>query len=157
MAPESLLRWTPHRSKFALSARPLNVTLEVILGIDTSGVAPASDHGHGTTTLPTTRSPLRKSPRALKAALVALERTALTLLAVAVSILVPEFASVMAVLGATFSFVLCIIGPVCAKVALAGGARRCGPWDALLLLVSSAMAVWGTMCAFESAAPEPLR
>ena len=124
----------------------------MLLGLDTAGAAPG-DHG-----VPTSSSAHPShAPSALKRALVAAERCALALLSVAVSILVPEFASVMAVLGATFSFVLCIIGPVCAKVALAGGARRCGPWDALLLLVSSAMAVWGTMCAFESAAPEPLR
>ncbi|KAL1952046.1 hypothetical protein VTO73DRAFT_1195 [Trametes versicolor] len=155
-------------SKFALAARPLNVTLEVILGIDTSGVAPSSDHGGGpsTTTLPVTASPLRKSPLAVKAALIALERSVLTLLAVAISILVPEFASVMAVLGSTFSFVLCVIGPVSAKIALAGVGvaagggvggwwRRCGWWDGLLLVVSASMAVWGTVCAFTTVAEVP--
>ncbi|OJT11826.1 Vacuolar amino acid transporter 1 [Trametes pubescens] len=157
-------------SKFALAARPLNVTLEVILGIDTSGVAPSStsDHGHGPSTttpngFPIAPSPLRKSPPAVKAALIALERSVLTLLAVAVSILVPEFASVMAVLGSTFSFVLCVIGPVSAKVALAGAGggvgggwwRRCQWWDGLLLVVSASMAVWGTICAFTTVAPVP--
>ncbi|KAI0374250.1 hypothetical protein BV20DRAFT_1110835 [Pilatotrama ljubarskyi] len=155
-------------TKFALSARPLNVTLEVILGIDTSGVS-SPEHG-GAPPLPTTTvSPLRKSPKSVKALLIALERTGLTLLAVAVSILVPEFASVMAVLGSTFSFVLCVIGPVSAKVSLSGGStavsgagarrvgwlRRCGVWDGALLVVSTAMAVWGTICAFASATPVP--
>ncbi|KAI9062988.1 hypothetical protein FKP32DRAFT_1628555 [Trametes sanguinea] len=159
-------------TKFALTARPLNVTLEVLLGIDTSGVSHAADaHAHSTTTLPSTSSPLRHTPKAVKRALIAVERTALTLLAVAVSILVPEFASVMAVLGSTFSFVLCVIGPVAAKVALegvglAGGGegvvaglggwvRRCGVWDWVLLVGSTLMAVWGTICAFMSAAPVP--
>ncbi|KAI0335356.1 hypothetical protein GY45DRAFT_1317300 [Cubamyces sp. BRFM 1775] len=174
-------------TKFALTARPLNLTLEVILGIDTSGVsdphaAASTDNGghSGTTTLPTASSPLRRSPKALKTALIALERAVLTALAVAVSILVPEFASVMAVLGSTFSFVLCVIGPVSAKIALGGagdsagfgsaggllgygyaGAQsggwwaRCGVWDGALLVVSTAMAVWGTVCAFASAAPPP--
>ncbi|CDO72322.1 hypothetical protein BN946_scf184977.g19 [Trametes cinnabarina] len=160
-------------TKFALTARPLNVTLEVLLGIDTSGVAQADAHGHGTTTLPSSSSPLRNAPKALKRTLIAVERTALTLLAVAVSILVPEFASVMAVLGSTFSFVLCIIGPVVAKIALggvglelggvaarvgdgvSGWVKRCGVWDWALLVGSTAMAVWGTICAFMSATPVP--
>ncbi|OSD03515.1 hypothetical protein PYCCODRAFT_1388448 [Trametes coccinea BRFM310] len=162
-------------TKFALTARPLNVTLEVLLGIDTTGVShgDAHGHGHGTTTLPSASSPLRHTPRAVKRALIALERAALTLLAVAVSILVPEFASVMAVLGSTFSFVLCVIGPVAAKVALGGvggesvgvgvvglaglrgWVRRCGVWDWALLVGSTLMAVWGTICAFMSAAPVP--
>ncbi|KAI0778101.1 transmembrane amino acid transporter protein-domain-containing protein [Trametes elegans] len=153
-------------TKFALTARPLNITLEMLLGIDTSGVAAAAAE-HGTTLPPTAGAPLRKTPRALKTALVALERAVLAVLAVAVSILVPEFASVMAVLGSTFSFVLCIIGPVCAKVALAsaGAASGAGPgeswlartawWDGVLLVVSVAMALWGTWCAFQSAAPVP--
>ncbi|KAI0361716.1 hypothetical protein OH77DRAFT_1516648 [Trametes cingulata] len=156
-------------TKFALSARPLNVTLEVILGIDTSGVS-SPDHGGSAPALPTsTTSPLRKSPKSLKTLLIALERTVLTLLAVAVSILVPEFASIMAVLGSTFSFVLCVIGPVSAKVSLSGGStaaagagarwdgwvRRCGVWDGTLLVVSTGMAVWGTVCAFLSATPVP--
>ena len=157
------------------------MTLEVILGIDTSGVsdphaAASTDNGghSGTTTLPTASSPLRRSPKALKTALIALERAVLTALAVAVSILVPEFASVMAVLGSTFSFVLCVIGPVSAKIALGGGDgtgllghgypggqgiggwwARCGMWDGVLLVVSTVMAVWGTVCAFMSATPAP--
>ncbi|KAI0651771.1 transmembrane amino acid transporter protein-domain-containing protein [Trametes meyenii] len=154
-------------SKFALTARPLSVTLEIILGIDTSGISP-SDHSGApkpsTTTTPgggTAAAPLRKTPKSLKTTLVALERTVLACLAVAVSILVPEFASVMAVLGSTFSFVLCVIGPVLAKVALRADAARggwfgrCGVWDGLLLVISTAMAVWGTVCAFESATPVP--
>ncbi|KAH9857857.1 transmembrane amino acid transporter protein-domain-containing protein [Lenzites betulinus] len=154
-------------SKFALAARPLNVTLEVLLGIDTSGIAAASEHG---TTLPNAGAPLRTSPRAVKSALIALERAALTAAAVAVSIVVPEFAAVMAVLGSTFSFVLCVIGPVLAKIALSGSAgtlgvgagagaeswwRRCGWWDGALLVVSASMSMWGTACAFMTAAPVP--
>ena len=120
----------------------------MILGIDTSGLAPP-DHAPAPSSSPSAPAP--KHPK-LRGTLVALERTVLTLLSVAVSILIPEFASVMAVLGSTFSFLLCIIGPVSAKVALAGG---CGVWDGLLLATSSAMALWGTACAFMSAAPVP--
>ncbi|KAI0639322.1 transmembrane amino acid transporter protein-domain-containing protein [Trametes polyzona] len=154
-------------SKFALAARPLNVTLEVLLGIDSSS-AP-SEHGPAPTV--SASSPLRKTPRAVKAALVALERAALTLAAVAVSIAVPEFGSVMAVLGSTSSFTLSVIGPLAAKIALGGTGeggveadergevgrgrpwwRRAGWRDLVLLGVSVAMAAWGTVCAFMSAA-----
>ena len=123
----------------------------MLLGIDTTGAA--GDHGVPAPAPAPTSGP-SPSPKSqtLKTALIALERTVLTLLSVGVSIAIPEFASVMAVLGSTFSFLLCIIGPVSAKVALAGG---CGVWDGLLLATSSAMALWGTACAFMSAAPVP--
>ncbi|KAI0762902.1 transmembrane amino acid transporter protein-domain-containing protein [Fomes fomentarius] len=146
-------------SKFALTARPLNITIEMLLGIDTAGSS-SGDHAHDPA--PTSASPSAfpsSSPQSskpnVKALFVALERTLLTLVAVAVSILVPEFASIMAVLGSTFSFVLCIIGPVSAKLALEGGLRRCVWSDGALLVVSTGMAVWGTVCAFASAAPAP--
>ncbi len=93
----------------------------------------------------------RTASQRVKAVLVAIERVALALAAVFVSILVPEFASVMAVLGATFSFLMCVIGPLCAKIVLNGGLRKCGWTDALLLVVTTAMAVWGSICAFDSA------
>ena len=126
-------------------------------GLDTSGAAPG-DHGapaHAPSA-PASASAPTTPPGQLKQTLITAERVALTLLSVAVSVLVPEFASVMAVLGSTFSFVLCIIGPVCAKGALAGGVRRCGAWDAIVLAVSGGMAVWGTVCAFATAEVEPL-
>ena len=127
----------------------------MLLGIDPAG-SPGDHHGPAHGPEPPSSSSPTPAHKGTKTLLVALERTALTLLSVAVSVLVPEFASVMAVLGSTFSFVLCIIGPVCAKVALAGGVRRCGAWDALVLAVSGAMAVWGTVCAFATAEVEPL-
>ncbi|TBU48398.1 transmembrane amino acid transporter protein-domain-containing protein [Dichomitus squalens] len=123
-------------SKFALTSRPLNITIEMFLGIDAgSDLAPsaAAPAAHKT-----------------KAVLVAVERMVLALLAVAVSILVPQFASVMAVLGATFSFLLCIIGPLAAQIALRGRNAR----DGALLAVAVGMALWGTFCAFETAVLE---
>ncbi|KAI0724468.1 transmembrane amino acid transporter protein-domain-containing protein [Cerioporus squamosus] len=146
-------------SKYALTARPLSITIEMLLGIETTGVP--GDHGHGvpvptsSTAAAAAAAAAASKSKSVKTILIAVERTVLTLLSVAVSILVPEFASVMAVLGSTFSFLLCIIGPVSAKIALTGGLRRCGLWDGVLLVVSIAMAVWGTICAFESAAPVP--
>jgi solute carrier family 32 (vesicular inhibitory amino acid transporter) len=79
---------------------------------------------------------------------VTFERALLTSLSVAVSILVPEFSSMMAFLGSFSAFLICVIGPVSAKVAMTG---RCGPWDAFLLLTAVMMAVWGTGAAFWSA------
>ncbi|KAI1797799.1 transmembrane amino acid transporter protein-domain-containing protein [Ganoderma leucocontextum] len=124
-------------SKYALTARPLNITIEILLGID----------GAFEVAVDVTRTASQR----VKAVLVAIERIVLALAAVSVSILVPEFASVMAVLGATFSFLMCVIGPLCAKITLNGGIRKCEWKDAALLAVTAAMAVWGSICAFESA------
>lgn len=65
----------------------------------------------------------------------------------AVSILIPEFSSVMAFLGSFSAFMLCVIGPISAKSALAG---RWGVLDVLLLIVAVIMAVWGTVAPFWS-------
>ncbi|PIL32046.1 transporter [Ganoderma sinense ZZ0214-1] len=124
-------------SKYALTSRPLNITVEILLGIDG-----AFEVAAGVT---------RTAPQRVKAVLVAIERIVLAVAAVTISILVPEFASVMAVLGATFSFLMCVIGPLCAKIALNGGLRKCGWTDATLLVITASMAVWGSICAFDSA------
>jgi len=60
---------------------------------------------------------------------------------IAASILVPEFGTMMAFLGSFSAFVICVIGPISAKIALDG---RCQWYDATLLGVSILMAVWGT-------------
>ena len=112
----------------------------MILGIDAaSDLAPSS-------TAPASHK--------VKTVLVAVERMVLALLSVAVSILVPQFASIMAVLGSTFSFLLCVIGPLSAKIALSGGLRRSSGRDVALLAVTASMALWGTFCAFQTAALE---
>lgn len=150
-------------SKFALSTRPvsficrvfvlvswlpqLNITLEIMLGLET-GLQPTSPEDHPAK--PTTLSIQKGSPEphlTLKRILTVAERVVLTLLSVAVSILVPEFSSVMAFLGSFSAFMLCVIGPVSAKSALAG---RWSVWDVLLLVVAVIMAVWGTVAAFWS-------
>ncbi|KAH9946778.1 transmembrane amino acid transporter protein-domain-containing protein [Amylocystis lapponica] len=124
-------------SKFALAARPLNLTLEIALGIDTST--------HGPKPVAGADNPAHV---ALKRALTAVERIVIAVLSVVVSILVPEFSAMMAFLGACTSFVICVIGPLAAKVAIAG---RCGVGDAFLLASSVVMAVWGTFEAVWSA------
>lgn len=68
-----------------------------------------------------------------------------TCLTVAVSILVPDFSSMMAFLGSFSAFMLCVIGPLSAKGALNG---RLGWGDTALLLMGIVMAIWGTIAAF---------
>lgn len=77
--------------------------------------------------------------------LIFVERSAFTCLAVAISIIIPEFSPMMAFLGSFSAFVLCVIGPLAAKVALYGQSS----WGDMLLLVGGVvMAVWGTIAAF---------
>lgn len=77
--------------------------------------------------------------------LVIIERSAFTCLCIAVSIFFPEFSSMMAFLGSFSAFMLCVIGPVSAKVALQ---KKCSKWDAILLIIAVVMATWGTVSAF---------
>ncbi|KAF8414395.1 hypothetical protein L210DRAFT_3593149 [Boletus edulis BED1] len=76
--------------------------------------------------------------------LVVLERIMVPAMSILVSILVPQFSSLMAFLGSFSAFVICVIGPISAKIAMTG---RCRWHDAVLLGVSSLMAVWGTFSA----------
>ncbi|CCM00944.1 uncharacterized protein FIBRA_02991 [Fibroporia radiculosa] len=134
-------------SKFALSSRPLNVALEMMLGIEGSS-APVEEHGPKTQSHDVeSNHTVPKSRRILRSMFVFIERTLLTLCSVAVSIFVPEFSSMMAFLGAFSSFLLSVIGPVSAKIALS---KRCSAWDAFLLVAGVIMATWGTAAAFWS-------
>ena len=65
----------------------------------------------------------------------------MTFMAVAVSIAIPEFSSMMGILGSLFAFLMCVIGPISAKIAID---KKCTKWDALILLVGVTMASWGT-------------
>jgi len=77
------------------------------------------------------------------------QRVALTCFAIYVSINVPEFSSMMAFLGSFSAFMLSIVGPVLAKIAI----RKEWSWfDAAIILVGTVMALWGTGAAFVSAA-----
>ncbi|KAF9240943.1 transmembrane amino acid transporter protein-domain-containing protein [Melanogaster broomeanus] len=115
----------------------LNIILEIMLGLE-SAIQPRSvEDGKGTI------SP--KSHRLTKQFLAATERVMAVVMSVAVSILVPEFSALMAFLGSFSAFVICVIGPISAKIALTG---RCQWYDAALLGISVVMAVWGTFSAF---------
>ncbi|KAI0793422.1 transmembrane amino acid transporter protein-domain-containing protein [Abortiporus biennis] len=139
-------------SKYALATRPLNITLELLLGIDPSAHAIDShdeipkpseeDVPHEFTGLHPQRSV------AVTRVLKAIERSAFVVISVITSILVPEFSSMMAFLGSFSSFLLCVIGPVSAKIALTGRAS----WlDLVILITGIIMAVWGTGAAIWSA------
>lgn len=84
-----------------------------------------------------------------KALLRTIERIALALSVVAVAILFPAFGAVMAFLGAFSAFMLCVIGPICAKAALEG---RMGWVDRVLLVIGIGMAAAGTWVSFRTGA-----
>jgi len=129
-------------SKFALCTRPLNTTLEIMLGLD----PPSSPEDDVKISISTVAQGAA-SQLNIKYMLAIMERIVFTVLSVGVSILIPEFGSVMAFLGSFSAFMLCVIGPVSAKSALVGHWRA---WDILLLVVAIVMAAWGTFAAFWS-------
>jgi vesicular inhibitory amino acid transporter len=152
-------------SKFALCTRPvrliflsilhtivshthfsqLNITLEIMLGLEAT--PPPSFPDDDVKVFVSTTGYKLTSHLNFKRFLIVIERIVFTLLSVGVSILIPEFSSVMAFLGSFSAFMLCVIGPVSAKIALAG---RCGVWDALWLTIAIVMAIWGTFAALSS-------
>ncbi|KAF8140795.1 transmembrane amino acid transporter protein-domain-containing protein [Mycena galopus ATCC 62051] len=125
-------------SKFALTTQPLNTAIQILIGIDSPIGAPEELEAK-------LAEPHRGARISFKRTLGVLQRIAVTLLSVAVSILVPEFSAAMAFLGSFSAFVLCVIGPIAAKVALE---RRCGVFDGVVLVLALAMGVWGTGAAF---------
>ncbi|KAJ6502783.1 transmembrane amino acid transporter protein-domain-containing protein [Mycena vitilis] len=126
-------------TKFALTTQPLNTAIQMLIGIDSSLIAAPEELA---AKLAQTRQGARIS---IRGALSILQRVTVTLLSVAVSILVPEFSAAMAFMGSFSAFVLCVIGPIAAKVALE---RRCGVFDGLVIIMAVVMAVWGTGAAF---------
>lgn len=110
----------------------LNIILESMLGLEIAGSPALVEDGKGM--LPEGRQ-----------FFVALERIMVPVMSILVSILVPQFSSLMAFLGSFSAFVICVIGPISAKIAMT---RRCQWYDAALLGVSILMAVWGTLSAF---------
>ncbi|KAM6498264.1 Transmembrane amino acid transporter domain containing protein [Amanita muscaria] len=116
-------------SKFALNMQPLNATLEIMLGSNDSKLRP------------------KASPEEsfLQKFLAGFRRIVLTILAIVVSILFPEFSVVMAFLGSFSAFIINIVGPVAAKVTMQG---RCNVFDGSIIIVGITMAIWGTYAAF---------
>jgi len=124
-------------SKFALSTRPLNIILESMLGLEIPSPTTSVEDGK--------RLAPENQLSYTKQFLVVLERIMVPVMSILVSILIPQFSSLMAFLGSFSAFVICVIGPICAKIAMTG---RCQWYDAVLLGVSTLMAVWGTFSAF---------
>lgn len=77
-----------------------------------------------------------------------IQRVVLTLLSVGVSVLVPDFSAVMAFLGSFSAFLIVVIGPIGAHIAIKGS---CSVFDAIAVGLAVVMAVWGTAAAFLSA------
>ncbi|KAG1834592.1 transmembrane amino acid transporter protein-domain-containing protein [Suillus variegatus] len=128
-------------TKFPLSTRPLNVILEIMLGIDNhaplqGGIKPQLD------------AQLSTAHRLLNRTFFIVERISVPALSILVSILVPEFSSLMAFLGSFSAFMICVIGPISAKIALEA---RCSLVDASFLAIATVMATWGTLAAFWTA------
>ncbi|KIJ21596.1 hypothetical protein PAXINDRAFT_63380 [Paxillus involutus ATCC 200175] len=124
-------------SKFALSTRPLNIVLEYLLGLESITRPNSVEDGKGTI------SP--KGHQLRNRIIVVIERVMVPVMSIVVSIAVPQFSSLMAFLGSFSAFVICVIGPISAKIAMTG---RCQWHDAVLLGISTLMAVWGTFSAF---------
>ncbi|KAA1468661.1 hypothetical protein DENSPDRAFT_857446 [Dentipellis sp. KUC8613] len=123
---------------------PLNITFEALLGLSNT---PSHSHEGEVNHKSTAASPSslsHKSHTITRRLLLGVERIAIVLLAVGVSILVPDFSSMMAILGSFSTFIICVIGPLCAKIVLE---KRCGMLDTVLLGAGIIMAVWGTATA----------
>ncbi|KAF5337361.1 hypothetical protein D9611_003336 [Ephemerocybe angulata] len=133
-------------SKFGLNAQPLNTTIEILLGLDTSTFSSPEDLAakpDGMSTI----SPHGSSIK-LKKALAVFQRIGMTVLSVVVSIAIPEFSSMMAFLGSFSAFMLAIVGPILAKVMID---RKCSWFDGIVMALGIGTAIWGTGAAFWSA------
>jgi solute carrier family 32 (vesicular inhibitory amino acid transporter) len=116
----------------------LNSTIETLLGIRMPLVATEDQYLTGAP---------KKTPVLLKTFFspAVIQRILVTSLSILVSILVPEFSSMMAFLGSFSAFILCVIGPIAAKIMLAG---HCGIFDGVVLTLGIMKAIWGTAAAF---------
>ncbi|TFL06651.1 transmembrane amino acid transporter protein-domain-containing protein [Pterulicium gracile] len=131
-------------TKFALATQPMNVTLENLLGL----TAPALTVEVQLTRQAYQPSGTRRTHAVIKRTLAVLQRVVLTSLAVAVAISVPDFSVLMGFIGSFSAFGLAVIIPILAKILID---RSLKTVDAFLLLLSFAMAIWGTVSAFLAA------
>jgi len=129
-------------SKFGLNTQPLNASIEILLGLDAPLTSPED--------LAAKPDGLSVAPKGShfghwKRFLAVIQRILVTTLSITASIMIPEFSSMMAFVGSFSAFMISIVGPVIAKVMIN---RRCGRFDALIIIVGTIMAVWGTVAAF---------
>jgi vesicular inhibitory amino acid transporter len=73
------------------------------------------------------------------------QRIFLTGTIVVVSIVIPDFSSMMAILGSFSAFMLAIVGPIIAKIMIG---RSCTIFDGVAISMGIVMAVWGTLATF---------
>ena len=92
----------------------VNITLEIIFGLE----SPHPSQLQTTAIRANLTNAESKKTRLVKNILIVIERSVFACLTVAVSIFIPEFGSMMAFVGSFSAFVLCVIGPVAAKMAL---------------------------------------
>ncbi|KAF9654342.1 hypothetical protein BDM02DRAFT_3085571, partial [Thelephora ganbajun] len=116
-------------TKFGLTSHPLNAILEHTLGLGPH----SHHHDHGSDDQARCQTNFKRFGSII-------QRTLMTFMAVAVSIAVPEFSSMMGILGSLFAFLMCVIGPISVKIAT----EKCTKWDALMMMTGVAMASWGT-------------
>lgn len=129
----------------------VNLTLEAVFGLDTAPaqfVTPAPE-GHKTLAANGPCSSRLSTNHSFKRGLLIVERVAVVLAVVAVSILVPDFSSMMAILGSFSAFLICVIGPMAAKLTLDGHSAK----DVSFIVVAIAMGAWGSYVAFMAADP----
>ncbi|KAJ7462683.1 transmembrane amino acid transporter protein-domain-containing protein [Mycena galericulata] len=124
-------------SKFALTTQPLSATLEILLRIDVPRHSLSEEMGK--------MSAAQASRENIKRGLRIVQRICVTVLSVMLSILVPGFSDILAFLGCSSAFMLCVIGPLAAEVSIS---RECRMFDGLVMTVSLFMAVWGTIALF---------
>ncbi|KAJ7102221.1 transmembrane amino acid transporter protein-domain-containing protein [Mycena belliarum] len=120
-------------SKFALTIQPLTATLDILLRIDSPFLSSIEEMK---------LSGAQTSRENVKRGLRIVLRICVSVLSVMVSILVPGFSRILAFLGCSSAFVLCVIGPLAAKASIL---ERCGILDGTIIVLASSMAVWGTV------------
>lgn len=117
-------------TKFGLSAHPMNTILGHTLGLDPH----SNHHRHDSDDQIRCQATFKRVGSII-------QRILMTFLSVAVSVAFPEFTSMVGILGAVFSFLLCVIGPICAKIAIE---KTWTKWDILIVSIGVAMGSWGT-------------
>ncbi|KAF9535855.1 transmembrane amino acid transporter protein-domain-containing protein, partial [Crepidotus variabilis] len=129
-------------SKFGLNTQPLNTTMEILLGIDAPLTSPEdlADKPDGLAV-----SPKNSHFSNWRRVIGAVQRIVLVALSVGVSIVIPEFSSMMAFLGSFSAFMISIVGPVAAKIAIE---KKYNRLDIFIIVVGTIMALWGTVAAF---------
>ncbi|KAN0064042.1 hypothetical protein ACQY0O_003648 [Thecaphora frezii] len=152
-------------AKFALATRPVQTTIETLLGLDPHSNAPtlalASKQQQerrrrslprvDTTTSITASAPSPAAhPTKHRRLLQPLSRLVLTTLIAATAIFFPGFEKVMAFLGAFLAFITCILGPLMANFALNRHelSTKRVVFDTVILGVTASVAAVGTVRTF---------